>query len=156
MFPQFVHYKLSFFGNIYLYIKVWANTNTLWKVFFFFVRRFYTLYEQKCSNLSPLLSITFPQGFRKSKKFGHWTSEVRAKRCLNGLNKFKKKSVKKCRHDDFTPFMSKNLQIWDFFPTLFPKDPEIPKSLDIGLQEVGAKIPTNCVLFHSNSGYSKE
>ena len=25
-------------------------------------------------NLRPLLSITFPQGFQKSKKFGHWTS----------------------------------------------------------------------------------
>ena len=41
---------------------------------FCFARRFYTLYEQKCSNLRPLLSITFPQGFRISKKFGHWTS----------------------------------------------------------------------------------
>ena len=36
-------------------------------------RRFYTVYEQKFSNLRPLLSITFPQGFRKSKKFGRWT-----------------------------------------------------------------------------------
>ena len=37
-------------------------------------RRFDTLYEQKFSNLRPLLSITFPQGFRISKKLGHWTS----------------------------------------------------------------------------------
>ena len=37
-------------------------------------RRFNTLYEQKFSNLRPLLPITFPQGFRISKKFGHWTS----------------------------------------------------------------------------------
>ena len=36
-------------------------------------RRLYTLYEQKFSNLRHLLSNTFPQGFRKSKKFGHWT-----------------------------------------------------------------------------------
>ena len=36
--------------------------------------RFYTLYEQKLSNLRPLLFITFPQGFLKSKKIGHWTS----------------------------------------------------------------------------------
>ena len=35
-------------------------------------RQFYTLYEQKFSNLRPLLSLTFPQGFRKSRKFGHW------------------------------------------------------------------------------------
>ena len=40
---------------------------------FFFARQFYTLFEQKFSNLRPLLSITFPQGFQKSKKFGHWT-----------------------------------------------------------------------------------
>ena len=40
----------------------------------FFARRFYTLYEQKFYNLRPLLFITFPQGFRISKKFGHWTS----------------------------------------------------------------------------------
>ena len=40
---------------------------------FFFAWRFYTLYEQKLSKLKPLCSITFPQGFRKSKKFGHWT-----------------------------------------------------------------------------------
>ena len=34
--------------------------------------RFYTLYEQTFSNLWPSLSITFPQGFWISKKFGHW------------------------------------------------------------------------------------
>ena len=39
----------------------------------FFAGQFYTFYEQKFSNLRPLLSITFPQGFRESKKFGHWT-----------------------------------------------------------------------------------
>ena len=41
---------------------------------------------------------------------------------------------------DFTPFMSKNVQIGEhFFPILFPKDSENSKSLDIGLREVGAK-----------------
>jgi hypothetical protein len=33
----------------------------------------YTFYEQKFWNLRLLLSITFPQGFRISKKFLHWT-----------------------------------------------------------------------------------
>ena len=43
---------------------------------------------------------------------------------------------------DFTQFLSKKVQIWDnFFPLLSPKDSEYLKSLDIGLQEVGAKIP---------------
>ena len=39
----------------------------------FFAQQFYTIYEQKFSNLRPPLYITFPQGFRQSKKFGHWT-----------------------------------------------------------------------------------
>ena len=63
-----------------------------------------------------------------------------------GLSKHQKISSTPVRkvffflHGDFTPFMSKSAQIWDhFFPLLFPKDSENPKSLDIGLWEVGAK-----------------
>ena len=42
--------------------------------------------------------------------------------------------------------MSKSLQIWDYFFTLFsPKDSENLKSFDIGLWEVGAKRPLNGV-----------
>ena len=41
---------------------------------------------------------------------------------------------------NFTVFISKSFQIRDhFFPLLFPKDSENLKSLDIGLQEMGAK-----------------
>ena len=36
-------------------------------------RQFYTIFEQTCLNLKPFLSNTFPQGFRISKQFGHWT-----------------------------------------------------------------------------------
>ena len=43
------------------------------KKLFFLPRQFYTLYEPKFSNLRPFLIITFPQGFRKFNKFGHWT-----------------------------------------------------------------------------------
>ena len=32
----------------------------------FFVRQFLTIFKQKCLNMRPLLSITFPQGFRIS------------------------------------------------------------------------------------------
>ena len=39
----------------------------------FFARRFQTIFKQKCSYLIPLLSITFPQGFRISKNIGHPT-----------------------------------------------------------------------------------
>ena len=43
-----------------------------------------------------------------------------------------------CR--DFRPLVSKNVQIWDhFFLLFFPKDYKYLTSLDIGLQEVGAK-----------------
>ena len=41
---------------------------------FFSARRFQTTFKQKCSNLRPLLSITFPQGFRISKNIRHPTS----------------------------------------------------------------------------------
>ena len=47
--------------------KKWVNN------YFFLPLRLYTLFEQRFSNLRPLCSITFPQGFRLSKKFGHWT-----------------------------------------------------------------------------------
>ena len=39
----------------------------------FFVRQFYTLYHYQFSNLRPLLSITYNQGFQKSKKFWYRT-----------------------------------------------------------------------------------
>ena len=133
-----------------LYIKVWANTKKLvpppWGKCSFFALQFYTLYEQQCSNLRPLLSITFPQGFWKSKKFGHWTSGNGGEKTFKRSEQMKK-SVKNflCR-GDFTPIMSKSFQIWDhFFSLLFPKDSENLKSLDIGLREVGAKRRLNGV-----------
>ena len=47
-------------------------------------------------------------------------------------------------HGDFTPFMSKNIQIQDhFFSLISPKDSDDLKSLDIGLMEVGAKRRLN-------------
>ena len=57
-----------------------------------FPRRFYTLYEQKLLNLRPLLSITVPQGFRKSKKFGHWTLGSGGK-MLNGVKNTDAKKI---------------------------------------------------------------
>ena len=54
-------------------------------------RQLYTLYEQKYSNLKQLLSISFSQGLRKSKKFG--LLEVGAKRRLNRVKKGKKFSI---------------------------------------------------------------
>ena len=56
----------------------------------FFARRFYTLYEQKLSNLIPILSITFPPGFQKSKKFGHWTLGSWGKQAFKRIEQAKK------------------------------------------------------------------
>ena len=48
----------------------------------FFARRFQTIFKQKCSYLRPLLSITFPQGFRIYKNIGHPTSGSGVKKTL--------------------------------------------------------------------------
>ena len=50
---------------------------------------FYTLQKQKFFflYLRPPLSITFPQGVQKFKKFGHWTLRKGTKRRLNRVNK---------------------------------------------------------------------
>ena len=45
---------------------------------------------------------------------------------------------------DFKPFISKNVQILDhFFPLLFPKDSESLKTVDIRLQDMGARRRLN-------------
>ena len=64
------------------------------KNYLFLARRFYTLYEQKFSNVRHLLSNTFPQGFRKSKKLGHWTFRSGGKKRFKVSGQMKK-SVKK-------------------------------------------------------------
>ena len=98
-----------------------------------------------CSNLRPLLSNTFPQGFWISKNFGHPTLRSGGKKMFKWYLKseqMKKNLWKKtffCR-GDFRPFLSKNVQIWDpFFPLLFPKYFKSLNILDIRLWEVGAK-----------------
>ena len=55
------------------------------------LRQFYTLYELKFSNLRPLLFITFPQEFWKSKKFGHWTMGNGGKKMFKRSEQMKKK-----------------------------------------------------------------
>ena len=82
--------------------------------------------------------------------------EAGEKRSLNGVNlacsctstyfvPFTRKDKKKVKktivlRDDFIPFPSKNVQIWDrFFPMFFPKYFKCLKSLEIRLWEMGAK-----------------
>jgi type IV secretory pathway ATPase VirB11/archaellum biosynthesis ATPase len=56
----------------------------------FFGRRFKAIFKQKCSYLRPLLSITFPQGFRISKNIGHPTSGSGGKKTVKKDRKTKK------------------------------------------------------------------
>ena len=110
----------------------------------FFARRFCTIYEQKFSNLRPFLFITFPQGFRKSKKFEHWTWGSGGKNTFNLSEQMREE--KKCKINffcraNFTPFMSNSFQIWDhFFPFLSPKDSENPKVCTLDFRKWGQKI----------------
>ena len=93
-------------------------------------------------------TITFPHESRKhKKKCRHWTSRSWGKNMFKRSEQVKKICKKNfCCHGNFTPFMSKNFQIWDhFFPLLFPKGSKNLKSLDIQLWEVGAKRPLNGV-----------
>ena len=52
----------------------WCNKIRVRPNKLFFARQFETTSKQKCSNVKPLLSIIFPQGFRISKNIGHLTS----------------------------------------------------------------------------------
>ena len=53
----------------------------------FFARRFQTTFKQKCSNLKPLLSITFPKDSKSLKILDIRLREVEAKRRSNGASK---------------------------------------------------------------------
>ena len=55
----------------------------------------YTLYKYKVSNLRPICFITFPQGFQKSKKVGHWTSPSGGNKTFKRSEQRKKKIRKK-------------------------------------------------------------
>ena len=68
----------------------------------FFVWRLYTTSKLKCSNLRPLIFITFPQGFRISKKIGHLTSGSGGKRRLNGTLKVKTRTDRLTRRQTFS------------------------------------------------------
>ena len=56
--------------------------------------KLYTLYEQKFTNVRPLLAITFPQGLWISLKCGHWNSGSWGKKMFKQSEQMKK-SVKK-------------------------------------------------------------
>ena len=125
-------------------------------------RWFYTFYEQKFLNLRPLLSITFPHEFQKSKKFGHWTSGSGGKKIvkLSEKHQYQKTSTQKQTNfflrGHFTPFISKNVQVrHHFFPLLFLNNSESLKSLDTLLREMGAKRRLNGTEEEQSQGYNR-
>ena len=76
------------------------------------MRQFYTLYKQKLLDLRTLISITFPQGFRKSKTFGHWTLGNWGKNTFKQSEQVKKNQLKNFfGRGYFRPFWSKNVHI---------------------------------------------
>ena len=82
----------------------------------FFARRFQTTSKQKCSNVRPLLSTTFPQGFQISKDIGHSTLGSGVKKTVKKDRKPKKtkKKMKKKNfflRGDFRQFSNKNVHI---------------------------------------------
>ena len=97
-------------------------------------RRFYTLYNKKLSNLRPPLSIIFPQGFRKSKKLGHWTLGN------GGPKTFKPSEETKKRVENFflpwrfyTLHEQKFSNLRSLLSITFPKVSKNLESLHIGL-----------------------
>ena len=58
---------------------------------------FDTLYEKKFSNLRPLLSLSFPQGFQKSKvctlDFVNWGQKSLLKKPLKGVRNTNSKKI---------------------------------------------------------------
>ena len=58
------------------------------------VRRFWTIFKQKCSYLRPFISITFPQGFRISKNIWHPTSGSGGKKTVKWYLKSEKSEEK--------------------------------------------------------------
>ena len=109
----------------------------------FFARRFLTIFKQKCSNMRPLLSITFP--YESLKILDIPLREVGAKRPLNGTSKVKKVKKKKLflARRFRTIFKQKCSYMRPILSILFPKDSESLKILDIRRWEVGAKRPLN-------------
>ena len=66
--------------------------------------QFCTLKEQKLSNLRLLLSITFPQGFPKSKQFGYWPSGSGGEKTVKRSEKVRQRNKQTNRHTHMWTF----------------------------------------------------
>ena len=77
-----------------------------------FARRFETTSKQKCSNLRPLLWITFPQGFRIFKNFGHQISGSGGKKTFQRYLKSEQTNRQPDRHTDIWTYR----KLWKVTP----------------------------------------
>ena len=110
----------------------------------FLPRGFYTLYDQKLSNLRPLLSISFPKDCSNLKSLDIELREVGAKRPLNGLRNTNSRKILPTKQTFFCAAILQPLLVFFLSETtsfhyFFPKDSEYLKILDIRLREEGAK-----------------
>ena len=100
----------------------------------FFAQRFQTTSKQKCSNVRPLLSISFPQGFRISKYIGHPTSGSGGKKTVKKDRKPKKTEKSEEKKLFFarrfqTVFKQKCSYLKPLLPITFPQGFRISKNI---------------------------
>ena len=99
-----------------------VRQNSPTKKTIFLARCLYTLYKQKLSDLRPLLAFTFPKGFRKSKKLGHWTSRSGGKKTFKMCEQIKIYPWKTCnRRGDFSPLEAKVSNLRPLLSITFPQ-----------------------------------
>jgi hypothetical protein len=77
----------------------------------FFAQRFKTTSKLKCSNLGPVLFITFPQGFQISKNIGHSTLGSGGKKTVKRYVKSEKSEDIFFLRGDFRQFLNNNVDM---------------------------------------------
>ena len=96
------------------------------EIFFFFVTRFSIIFKHKCSYLKPLLSITFPQGFRICKNIGHPTSGSGGKKTFKRYLKSEHTDTRTDRQTDKSTCRKHRPRGPMLWKILEPLDPFLP------------------------------
>ena len=122
----------------------------------FFARQYKTTSKQKCSSVRPLLSNTFPQGFRISKNIGYPTSRSRMSNILTdseslGKSNGKKRSqiwtflfenCRKSRHKKkfFSSLFSIFFGFWSFLTVFLPPLAEVGCPIFLEMRNPWGKV----------------
>ena len=91
--------------------------------------------SKSCQTWDHFLPLVFPKDSKKSKSFWHWNSGNGDKKTFKRSEQMKYLFKNFFRHDNFTPFMSKNFLIWEhFFHYFSPRISKIEQvwTLDFG------------------------